>query len=312
MTNSTYSRVRSKVDEGTDAAEEVYTSRFHRRPGGRLPRHTVVVIWAALVAVAAAVLLLSLLWVFQRRLVYFPSRAPLPPASQVLTGARDVTLRTADGLELGAWFVPAREPDRNLAVLVAAGNAGDRSVRAPLASSLADQGLAVLLFDYRGYGGNPGSPTEHGLGQDVRAARAFLVAEVGVPPERILYYGESLGAAVVVELATEHPPAGLVLRSPFVDLASVAREHYPFLPAGLLLRDRYPVVDGLATVRVPTAVVYGTRDSIVPPAQSRRVAEAAAGPVRLVAVNGADHNDPALLNGDELVGAIVDLAGQVS
>ncbi|MGH8836383.1 MAG: alpha/beta hydrolase, partial [Actinomycetes bacterium] len=257
-------------------------------------------IWAGAVAVAAAVLLLSLLWVFQRRLIYFPSRAPLPPAGHVLAGAHDVTLRTADGLELGAWFVPAREPDRNLAVLVAAGNAGDRSMHAPLARSLADRGLVVLLFDYRGYGGNPGSPTEHGLGQDVRGARAFLV-DVGVPPERILYYGESLGAAVVVELATEHPPAGLVLRSPFVDLASVAREHYPFVPAGLLLRERYPVTDRLATVRVPTAVVYGTRDTIVPPAQSRRVADAAAGPVRLVAVHGADHNDPVLLNGDELV-----------
>jgi uncharacterized protein len=300
------------VDEETEAAEEVYPSRVRRRPDGRLPRHTVAVIWTALAAVAVVVLLFGLLWVLQRRLIYFPARAPLPPAGRVLAGARDVTLRTADGLELGAWFVPARGSDRNLAVLVAAGNAGDRSMRAPLARSLADRGLAVLLFDYRGYGGNPGSPTEHGLGRDVRAARASLVAEIGVPPERILYYGESLGAAVVVELATEHPPAGLVLRSPFVDLASVAREHYPFLPAGLLLRDRYPVADRLATVRVPTAVVYGTRDTIVPPAQSRRVAEAAAGQVRLVAVNGADHNDPVLLNGDELVGAIIDLANQAS
>jgi uncharacterized protein len=68
----------------------------------------------------------------------------------------------------------------------------------------------------------------------------------------------SLGAAVVVELATEHPPAGLVLRSPFVDLASVAREHYPLLSVGLLLRDRYPTVDRIATVRAPTTVVYGT------------------------------------------------------
>lgn len=265
----------------------------------------------ALLVVASAVALLAVLWVFQRHLIYLPSRGPVPPAGQVLAGARDVTLRTADGLQLGAWFVAATGPDRGIAVLVAAGNAGDRSLRAPLARSLADRGFDVLLFDYRGYGGNPGSPTEHGLGLDVRAARRFLVAENGVPPERILYYGESLGAAVVVELATEHPPAGLVLRSPFVDLASVAREHYPFLPVGVLLRDRYPLADQLATVRVPTTVVYGTRDSIVSPAQSRRVAEVAAGPTRLVAVDGADHNDLALLNGPELIDAIVDLADQL-
>jgi hypothetical protein len=170
----------------------------------------------------------------------------------------------------------------------------------------------VLLIDYRGYGGNPASPTEDGLAQDVRAARGFLLTTIGVPPERILYYGESLGGAVVVELATEHPPAGLVLRSPFVDLASVAHEHYPFLPVGLLLRDRHPIADRIATVRVPTTVVYGTGDSIVPPAQSGQVANAAGGPTRLVAVAGADHNDPALLNGAELIGAIVDLADRVS
>lgn len=267
---------------------------------------------AGLVVLVAVVLLLVVVWALQRRLIYLPSQATVPPAGQVLLGARDVAFRTTDGLELRGWFVPAAEPDTGMAVLVASGNAGDRSMRAPLARALARRGLAVLLFDYRGYGGNPGSPNEDGLALDVRAARGFLLTAVGVPPERILYYGESLGAAVVVELATEHPPAGLVLRSPFVDLASVARKHYPFLPVGLLLRDRYPVVDGIATVRVPTTVVYGTGDSIVPPAQSRQVAEAAGGPARIVAVPGADHNDPALLDGPQLIGAIVDLADRVS
>ena len=94
------------------------------------------------------------------------------------------------------------------------------------------EGFGVLLFDYRGYGGNPGSPTESGLALDVRAAFRFLVEEAGVPPQRLLYYGESLGAAVVTELATEHPPAGLLLRSPFVDLAAVGQVHYPFLRSG--------------------------------------------------------------------------------
>jgi len=270
------------------------------------------VISAGLIVLVTIVLLLVVVWALQRRLIYLPSHATVPPAGQVLPGAQDVAFRTADGLELAGWLVPATGSAKGMAVLVAAGNAGDRSMRAPLASSLAQRGLAVLLFDYRGYGGNPGSPTEDGLAQDVRAAREYLLTTVGVPPERILYYGESLGAAVVVELATEHPPAGLVLRSPFADLASVAREHYPFLPVGLLLRDRYPNLDRIATVRVPTTVVYGTGDSIVPPAQSRQVAEMAGGPVRLVAVPGADHNDPALLNGAELIGAITDLADQVS
>jgi uncharacterized protein len=168
----------------------------------------------------------------------------------------------------------------------------------------------VLLFDYRGYGGNPGSPSEEGLALDVRAARDFLI-EAGVPADRLLYFGESLGAAVVTELATEHPPAGLVLRSPFVDLAAVGSVHYPFLPVRALLRDRYRVAEQVADVRVPTTVVLGTRDSIVPPEQSRAVADAAAQLHRLVEVRGADHNDLALLDGDEVVDAVVELAERV-
>jgi pimeloyl-ACP methyl ester carboxylesterase len=127
----------------------------------------------------------------------------------------------------------------------------------------------------------------------------------------LLYYGESLGAAVVTRLATEHPPAGLVLRSPFVDLASVGRIHYPFLPVRALLQDRYPLARQLATVPVPVTVVYGSEDSIVPPAQSRAVARAAPALRRLIEVTGADHNDRALLDGHALITAIVDLADHV-
>jgi hypothetical protein len=263
-----------------------------------------------LVVLAAGVLLMGLLWMVQRRLVYFPEQGPVPSAASVHPGARDVRLTTTDGLELGAWFIPPA--DGRATVLVANGNGGNRRARAPLADALARRGLGVLLFDYRGYGGNPGNPGEEGLARDVRAARAYLVEDAGVPPGRMVYFGESLGAAVVTALAVEHPPAGLVLRSPFVDLASVGRVHYPFLPVGALLRDRYPVADLLRSVDVPTTVVYGTADEIVPPAQSLAVAEAAAGPTRVVRVVGAGHNDRALLDGDQLVDAVADLASQVT
>ncbi|MGY1661656.1 alpha/beta hydrolase [Geodermatophilus sp. SYSU D00705] len=264
-------------------------------------------------AVLAVVLLVltGVLWGLQRRLVYLPDRGPVPPAASVLPGGRDVVLETSDGLRLGAWFLPGDGPDAP-AVLVANGNGGHRGLRAPLARALAGHGLAVLLFDYRGYGGNPGSPSEEGLARDVRAARAYLVGDAGVPPERLLYLGESLGAAVVTELATEHAPAGLVLRSPFVDLAAVGSVHYPFLPVRALLRDRFPVAERVATVHAPTTVVLGDADGIVPPAQSRAVAAAAAGLHRLVEVPGADHNDRVLLDGDAFVGAVVELARHVT
>jgi alpha-beta hydrolase superfamily lysophospholipase len=267
-----------------------------------------VVVRGVVVVAAVLVLLLAVAWVFQRHLIYFPSTDPVPPAGDVLPGASDVVLTTSDGLRLGAWFVPAGAPDRGVTVLVAAGNAGDRSMRAPLAAALAAEGLAVLLFDYRGYGGNPGDPTEEGLARDVDAAHRYLVEERGVPPERLLYFGESLGAAVVTGLATRRPPAGMVLRSPFEDLAATGRAHYPFLPVRTLLRDRYPVAEQVRTVTAPVVVVYGSADSVVPPEQSRTVAASAPTLHALVEVPGADHNDRSLLDGRSLVAAVVSLA----
>lgn len=257
------------------------------------------------------VILARIAWAFQRRLIYFPDSSTVVPARTLIPGAADVVLRTADGLALGAWLVPAEGPDRGVRVLVASGNGGDRSIRAPLARALAAEGLGVLLFDYRGYGGNPGSPSEAGLARDVRAARDFLV-DAGTPANRIVYLGESLGSAVVTELAAERPPGALLLRSPFVDLASVGKVHYPFLPVRLFLRDRYRLTDHLAKVQAPVTVVYGSEDSIVPPAQSRAVAEAAPRLRRLVEVRGAEHNSPALLDGADLVAAVVDLADHIS
>ncbi len=279
-----------------------------------------------LVAVVLVVLLTAALWALQRRLIYLPDTTPVPGAASVLPGAvttgasprsgdsatrtpeaiaEDVRLRTADGLELGAWYVrPAgREPAAT--VLVAGGNGGNRLGRAPLAAKLAQAGLAVLVFDYRGYGGNPGDPSEDGLALDVRAAHRFLTEDRRVPPGRLIFYGESLGCAVVTELALEHPPVGLLLRSPFVDLPAVGAEIYPYLPVRLLLRDRFPVKEEVARLRVPAVVVVGGRDSIVPPSQSREVAAAAS--ARLVEIPGADHNDPVLLEGPELVEAVLSL-----
>lgn len=269
-------------------------------------RVAIVSVGAVVVGVA---LLFGALFVFQDRLVYFPDASGVARAGEAVPGARDVSFETQDGLRLGAWFVPAAPgSDLRMAVLVAHGNGGNRADRAPLAAALARAGLSVLLFDYRGYGGNPGTPSEEGLARDARAAVAALAAQPGVRSDRILYFGESLGAAVVTRLATERPPTGLLLRSPFADLAAVGERRYPFLPVRLLLRDRYPVAEQVARVPAPTTVVYGTHDSLVPPDQSRRVAAAAEFPARTVAVAGADHNDRVFLDGAPLIRATVDLA----
>ena len=258
-----------------------------------------------IVLVVAAVLAASvgLLWVFQRHLIYLPSPGPVPPAASVLPGAEDVTFETTDGLRLHGWFVPAGEGGSRPgpAVLVCNGNGGDRSMRAALAVALSRLGLAVLLFDYRGYGGNPGSPSEEGLAADARAALAYLSGRPEVDPGRVVYLGESLGAAVALRLAVERPPAALVLRSPFASLAEVGRRHYPVLPVSLLLRDRYDSAAVAGRLSAPLLVVAGGRDRIVPASHSRRLFAAAPHPKRLVVLQGADHNDHDLLAGPRLV-----------
>jgi fermentation-respiration switch protein FrsA (DUF1100 family) len=254
---------------------------------------------------------LALVWSLQRQLIYVPDASRVPPAGDVIEEARDVTLRTDDGLELDAWFVPPPESsagDRRMAVLIAPGNGGNRLGRAGLAVELRRRGLAVLMLDYRGYGGNPGSPSEKGLAHDAVAAVEALEG-LGYPAERVIYFGESLGGAVVAALQAKRPPAGIVLRSPFTELADVASHHYPWLPVRLLLRDRFQVATRLSGGTVPVTVIYGDRDSVVPAELSARVADEAR--AERVVIADANHNDPVMF-GPRVADAVARLADRVS
>ncbi len=252
--------------------------------------------------VVVALVLMTLLWAGQRQLIYLPTGGIPPAASTVIPGARDTAFETDDGLRLEAWFVPAAGENR-ATVVVFNGNAGQRQFRAPLAVALARRGFSVLLFDYRGYGGNPGRPSERGLMLDAVAVRKHAES---LAPGPIVYFGESLGSGVAVGLTVEHPPDALILRSPFTTLVDVAREHYPFLPVGLLMRDRYPSVERIKSYRGPLLVIAGDRDRIIPERLSRRLYEAATTETRrYLLIEGAGHNDAALLDGDTLIDAVV-------
>lgn len=253
-----------------------------------------------LVLAGAWLIVVVLAFLFQRQLIYLPDRTdPRPPHD-----VEEVVLTTADGLELTAWLL-APEGGAGGAVstiLLAPGNAGNRAARVPTARGLVDRGHAVLLLDYRGYGGNPGSASQAGLIADARAARAHLDARAEVDADRIVYLGESIGTAVVAALAHDRPPAALVLRSPFPALADVGRSAYPFLPIGTLLRDRYPTLAYLDGVEVPTLVVAGGSDRIVPTRLSVAVAEATG--ARLVEIPGVGHNDAELFVGAGFLDAV--------
>ncbi|KUI02547.1 hypothetical protein AU189_21795 [Mycolicibacterium acapulense] len=244
--------------------------------------------------------LMGLLWSQQRRLVYFPSPGPVPSAATVARNGQDVVIETDDGIRLDAWYFPV-EGD-GPAVLVLPGNGGDRSMRAPLAVALNRMGSSALLVDYRGFGGNPGRPSEDGLAADARAAQSWLAAQDGV--NEIAYFGESLGAAVAVGLSVERPPHALMLRSPFTSLPDVGAVHYPWLPVRWLLLDRYPSLERIPSVRAPLLVIAGDRDDVVPEPMSRRLYDAANEPKSYELVPGAGHNDLELLAGKQMLDAI--------
>lgn len=249
--------------------------------------------WVSAVAVA----LVGLLWVFQRSLIYLPSATIPPPPPFV----EEVDLSTEDGLSLSAWHLSV--PESRATVIVFNGNAGNRAHRLPLGEALAGAGFSVVLTDYRGYGANPGAASEEGLALDARAALAFVREKARDHP--VVYFGESLGAGVAISLAVEEHPAALVLRSPFASLPDVAAVHYRWLPTRLMLRDRYPNLERIGDVDAPVLVIAGGEDRIVPVEQSRRVYEGAAEPKDLLVVDGADHNDRALLDGDEMMQTVI-------
>jgi hypothetical protein len=267
-----------------------------------------------LAAAALAILLGSLIAVpdlfrsVQRSFLYFPLAQEPPPVAGVLPGAEDVRFTTADGIELRGWLRPG--PRNAPFVVVFNGNAGDRSHRAPLAAALARKGHGVLLFDYRGYARSSGTPSEGGLLADARAAVAHVAARRDVDPDTIAYFGESLGAAVAIQLAVERPPLALILRSPFTSLEDMAKLHYPWLPIGPLLVERYESIGHITKVRSPVQVIAGTDDRTVPLAHSRRLFEAAPVPKRFTQIAGADHNDVALLSGSEMIEEIAGFLGE--
>jgi pimeloyl-ACP methyl ester carboxylesterase len=224
-------------------------------------------------------------------LVFFPDRAvPDPPP-----GVEERRFAASDGVRLHAWW--AGPPDAPATLLWSHGNGGNIAGRVDVLCALAARGVGVLAYDYRGYGRSEGEPSEEGVHRDVLGAWDHLRAR-GVAPGRIVAFGESLGAAVSVRLATERPCAGLVLVSPFTRLADVARVHYG--PLGVLAGTRFDTVARIGRVRGPLLVAHGDRDEIVPFALGVRLFEAAPEPKRFLRLEGAAHNDvfdhPALLD----------------
>ncbi len=259
-----------------------------------------------------------MLGMIQRKLIYLPTReAPLLGSHWGLPDSRcrSVSLVSQDGLTLQGWHVlppgsSALNEEERLwelrqgrpVILYFSGNAGHRGDRAYDLNLLGSLNADVFLFDYRGYGDNPGVPSEAALVADAQAIWRYLVETEGVESGRILLYGESLGGGVACALAAHLAeqgitPGGLFLKTTFSSLGDVAAFHYRWLPTGLLLRERYPSVQRISQIKCPIAILHGRQDEIVPFQLAEKLFEAAPDrsasgiPKRFFELPEAGHND---------------------
>lgn len=254
-----------------------------------MPRSVSSIALRVLASLAALyVLLVVVVYAAQRKLYYPADTQPHTAAELDLSGVRDVIIDTPDGEKLRALYLPPAAPGRAV-VLYCHGNRGRLPDRAHRIGLLGQEGNGVLFLSYRGYSGSTGEPSQQGLLTDARAAYDWLAREA--PGRRIVLYGESLGTGIAVEIATERPAAGVVLDAPYTTLAEALKSHAPWLPVLTLVKDRYPTVDWIQSLRAPLLVLHGDDDASIPTAQAQRVFQLAREPKRFVAISGGAHGD---------------------
>ena len=247
----------------------------------------------AALAVLAWVALVGLLMLQERRLIFFPSRVLAAAPADFGLRAEELSITTSDGVALHGWWI---EGPGDRVLIWYHGNAGNIGDRLHNARWFVDQlGVAVVLVDYRGYGRSEGSPDEAGVYRDGLAIYDAVVSRA-VRARDIVLFGRSLGGAVAIEVALQRSAGAVALESPFRSVPALAREHYWFVPS-FVIRTQMDNESKIGRVEVPTLVLHGDRDGIVPAAHGRSLFELAARPARFHLIEGAGHNDTYFVGG---------------
>ncbi|MEC9369052.1 MAG: alpha/beta fold hydrolase [Pseudomonadota bacterium] len=238
-----------------------------------------VVVYAAVCVVAFFV---------NRMFMYFPDPERIAPAAAGLETAEEVEFASSDGTRLVAWRVKA--PAGRPTVLYFHGNAANAATRAYKIKIIAESGYGVFYLNNRGYGGSQGAPSEPANVTDAFAAYEHLKG-LGVKPEDIFVYGESLGSGQAVKLAAGKPVAAVGLEAPLQSTVAIGKQTYWFLPLGLILRDRYNNVKNIRDVHVPVVIVHGRHDDVIPLSHGQAIHAAANEPKKFELVEEAGHSD---------------------
>src|ERR1700728_1397814 len=264
----------------------------------------------AMIAIAGVALCLYLglaavLYFTQRSLMYFPDTAHVTPEQAGLSHVEEVPLTTADGAHITVWHAPPVEGKP--VVLYFHGNGGALHYRVARFQKLIEDGIGLVALEYRGYGGNSGSPSEAGLIADSEAAYAFAAARYST--SQIVVWGESLGTGVAVALASEKPVGRAILEAPFTSAAAVAKKQYWFMPVGLLMKDQFHSDERIGKITAPLLILHGFKDHVVPFAMGQQLFELAHQPKYIVKFLDGDHED--LDNNGALIAVARFLAGDL-
>lgn len=229
----------------------------------------------------------TLLYVTQRSLQYFPENVRTSPATAGLPRAEEVMLDTPDGERVIVWHVPPK--DGKPVHLYFHGNGGALRHRLERFQALTADGSGLVALSYRGYGGSTGQPTEDGLITDANTAYDYAAARY--PADRIVMWGESLGTGVATALAAERPISRLILQSPFTSTADIAASRYWYVPVRLLMKDQFHSDERIPKVTAPVLVMHGAIDRVVPITLGERLYNLIRAPKKFVRFPGAGHLD---------------------
>ena len=258
------------------------------------------------IAISIYALLALMLYLFQDRMVFLsnlPGRELTASPRDIGLVYEDVSLTTSDNERLHGWYIPA-ENSRGV-VLFFHGNAGNISHRLDSIRIFHEIGLSTLIIDYRGYGQSTGKTNEQGTYLDAQASWDYLVNRRGISPDRIVIFGRSLGGAIGAWLGAHTTPAGVIIESCFSSGVDMARRLYPFLPAHLLTRLRYPVVDYASQLSSPVLVIHSKDDEIIPFSMGQAIYAAVSQQKEFLQLRG-DHNNGFLISYEDYVAALKD------
>jgi uncharacterized protein len=250
--------------------------------------------WAVAAGALLYLTLLVLLWLAESHLIYFPGnqRTLIHPPEQLDLRIERVAFETTDSVPLVGWVMPARPDSSGFWLLICHGNAGNLSEfdRPVHYAGLQALDLNLLAFDYRGYGESGGVASEQGLYRDADAAYQYLRQRLGVPADRIIVFGHSLGSAVAIDIASRTPIAGLIVEGALTSAIQRGQELYPYIPVRWIARSRFSSIDKISGITVPKLFLHATRDEVIPLAHGRSLFTVAAEPKMFVELQGG-HGD---------------------